>query len=233
MGPDFPPQSIEMQQAMMMRGGAPPQDFIGPPMGQGMHPGMGMGPGGPPPGPLHSPGMPGMEMGGMSSGMGSPMDPMMMGPGASAMRQASALGPGGSGAMDPSMSMMGPGPGSAGPPSSGYPGGAPPGSFMPNGQPMMIGQGPMPGPSPGGMPGGMPMSGIPRMPGGIPRMPMQAGGPPGPGYGGSGYQQFQQQLYTQGRPRQMSPMAHPMMGQGPPGQPYGMGMIPPNMQGPS
>ncbi|KAL8584868.1 hypothetical protein ACOMHN_037572 [Nucella lapillus] len=104
--PEFTPQqAMEMQQAMMMRGGGGggpppggPQDFgpMGPmgPMGQGMHMGVGMGPGGGVvvPGSLHSPlGLERMDMG----GMGSPLDPVLMGPGASAMRHATAMGPGG------------------------------------------------------------------------------------------------------------------------------------------
>lgn len=241
--PDFSPQqSMEIQQAMMMRGMGPggpgPQDF-GPmgPMGQGMHPGMSMGPNGPVPSSMHSPlgSMDRMDM----SGMGSPMEAVMMGPSPSVMRHVSALGPGGSGSVDPMNSMMGHG---GGPPSGAYPAGAPSG-YMPNGQSMMMGQ-PMQGPGPSGPPGhpgsmpGMPMShsGMPRMPGGPSGMRMQMPGGPGPG--GSGgysaqYQQFQQQLYAQGRSRQMSPMTH-MMGAGPPGpgQPY-MGMMPPNMPGPS
>ncbi|XP_070199668.1 B-cell CLL/lymphoma 9 protein-like isoform X2 [Littorina saxatilis] len=236
MGPEFSPQqSMEMQQAMMMRGGGPgpgPQDYnpMGP-MGQGMHPGMSMGPNGPVGGPMHSPlGMDRMDM----SGMGSPMDPAMMGPSPSAMRHVSALGPGGPGSMDPMSSMMGPG---GGPPSGAYPGPSPSG-YMPNGQSMMMSQhmqGPVPSGHPGSMPG-MPMShgGMQRMPGGPSgmRMQMPGGGGPGGGGGYQQYQQFQQQLYAQGRPRQMSPMAHMMGGPSGPGQPY-MGMMPPNMPGPS
>jgi hypothetical protein len=222
--PDFPPQaSMEMQQAMMMRGG--PQDYMGPMGPQPMHPGMGMGPGGPVPSSMA------MDMGSMSSGLGSPhMDAMMMGPGPQAMRQVTALGPGGSGAMDPSMSpMMGPGGAGGGGPQPGYPGGGPPSGYMPNGQSMMMGQGPMSGLQGPGSMGSMPMSH-----GGMPRMPagpgMRMGGMPGPGGGyppgAGGYQQFQQQLYTSGRPRPMGPM----MGGPGPGQ-YGMGMMPPGMPG--
>ena len=75
---------------------------------------------------------------------------------------------------------------------------------------------------------------------GNPNMPPYAGMGPGSGPGGPGpagnpryseqYQQFQQQLYSQGRPRQMSPMGGGMMPGPGHGQPY-MNMMP-NMPGP-
>lgn len=258
MGPGTPmsdysaQQSMEMQQAMMMRGapgGPGPQDY-GPMghMGQGMHPGMGMGPSIPVSASMSSQMgldsvLRGMDTVGGMPGMGSPMESMMMGPGPNIMRSMSSMGPSGPSPMDPmSPPMMGPSGGSTA--GSHYPVTAPSG-YMPNGQSMLMAQH-MQAPGSSGPPhghpasmGGMPMS-HPNMtrvtgPTSSMRMPMQGG--PGPGSSSSGaysaqYQQFQQQLYSQGRSRQMSPMASMMGGGHPgPGQTY-MGMMP-NMPGPS
>ena len=147
----------------------------------------------------------------MQGGMGP------SGPGMGAMN----FGPGGSmGSMSPLEMRGGMGNGHAGGP-----------GFMPNGQSVggsgasMLQSHHMQMQGPGGMPG-MPMQGpgMPRQhnPNSV-RMPgnpnMMAGGPQN--YNVQ-YQQFQQQLYSQTRPRQMSPMSGMM---GSPGQPY-MGMMP-------
>ena len=114
------------------------------------------------------------------------------------------------------------------------------GSMMPSGPGSM--QGPrMQGPGMGGMSRsgpysrqtspGMRMAG----PGAMGPGPLSPGNP---GYSSAQYQQFQQQLYSQGRPRQMSPMESMMGNPGGPGPSYGpmgpgmaSGMMP-NMHGP-
>lgn len=71
----------------------------------------------------------------------------------------------------------------------------------------------------------MPGPGNPNMPNMLPNGPGPGPGPgPNQGYN-SQYEQFQQQLYSQGRSRQMSPMGGGMM-PGPGGQPQYMNMMP-------
>ncbi|XP_062614271.1 protein pygopus-like isoform X2 [Saccostrea cucullata] len=229
-------------QHMMQRGGSAGPEFSsmgpgGPPMG-GMNDmmmnnmGDSMGPMGPnmgnvPPGMMPGSNEPGMMQGNMrmSPGMMA-MDPM--GPMSHPNSPPYDMGP---------EQMMGPGPGMMGGPMTSR---RPSRGFPPE---MMQGRGPA---SMEMMPGGSSAARLSAMSNFGPSMPphggqMAHGGmrmPGGPGMGMGGpqggsvsysaqYQQFQQQLYSQGRPRQMSPMEGLMGG---PGGQY-MGMMP-NMPGP-
>jgi len=222
-----------VQQSMMMRRGSPDlplgNSFSPDPMSS-MNSSMGMSMGGP----MSMSGSMGGPMSALSSMSGNPMTSMSN---MSNSIMNDSMGPGPMG-VGPPGGPMGPGP---------MPYNSPPYSGGPMGSPMMPGgptgmQGPrMQGP-PGGM-GGMSRAGpFPRQPSPGMRMSgpgMGPGGPLSPGapsYSSAQYQQFQQQLYAQGRPRQMSPMDS-MMGNpgGPPGHGYGpMGPGPgmmPNMHG--
>ncbi|XP_055997435.1 B-cell CLL/lymphoma 9 protein-like isoform X2 [Ostrea edulis] len=234
-------------QHMMQRGGSAGPEFSS------------IGPGGPPISGINEMMMNNMaeSMGGhMGSNMGNMPQGMMPGPNEQGMMQGNMRVSPGMMAMDPMgpMShpnsppydigpeqMMGPGPAMmAGPmgsrrPTRGFPPEMMPGGRGPTSMEMMSGGSSAArlsamsnfGPSMPPHGGQMPPHGGMRMPGG-PAMAM--GGPQGgnPSYSAQ-YQQFQQQLYSQGRPRQMSPMEGMIGGPGPGGQ-Y-MGMMP-NMPGP-
>lgn len=234
-------------QHMMQRGGSAGPEFSsmghgGPPMGgmndmmmnnMGDNMGGPMGPnmGNMPPGMMPGPNEQGMMQGNMRMSPGMiGMDPM--GPMPHPNSPPYDIGP---------EQMMGPGPGMMGGPmgsrrpARGFPPDMMPGGRGPSSMEMMPGGSSAArlsamsnfGPSMQPHGGQMPPHGGMRMPGG-PGMGM--GGPQGgnPSYNAQ-FQQFQQQLYSQGRPRQMSPMEGMMGGPGPGGQ-Y-MGMMP-NMPGP-
>ncbi|XP_060068266.1 trithorax group protein osa-like [Ylistrum balloti] len=220
---EFPPNMSGGQMGPMSGMGSP--DPMGGPMNNSMGP-MGNSnvlPGNMPSEPQMMPGGMGMSGEGMmpmdgmphSMGMPHPNSPPFMESRESMMSNSMMQGPS-------HMSQRGHGPMMGMGPGAGemMPGG--PGSRMPemgNYGPNMPRQ-----PNPGGM----------RMPGGPgnPNMPSHHGLGPGPGMSGgmdprtgpcnpaysAQYQQFQQQLYSQGRPRQMSPMGGMMPGG--PGQQY-------------
>lgn len=223
MRPGIPNHSGGMPPSMMMQNPNPnmPGNMPGPGMGSPVHMS-----------PMNNP------MGGLPSNMG-PCD--MIGPGPMpSMGPMNGMNPGG-GNMCGSL------------PPHGMDGNLPPHGMHPQFNPQMMGGGPpgmmnngmmqsqqmMQGPGPGpGMHPGMPMQGMPhpsmqrgpRVPGPPPNGPPQGSGsnPVSPAGFNQQFQQFQQQLYSQNRPRQISPMGNMMPS---PGQQY-MGMMP-NMPGPT